>query len=159
PGCCDAPDLHRVRLLESGRTLFTSTGPGAVGSARWVEAPNSRPRLWRWAAFDGSTRQGDDKRGLLGTITYGGPEGPLQQVQVLSKDAAQYEDLWEGLAHGASFLWVDPKASGENGKPGAGDPGSPYTVWSLDKVSDPQKFGGFQLVLVLDAKRLAFIPV
>jgi hypothetical protein len=157
PGCCDAPDVHAVRLLETGQALFTSTGPGDIGSTGWVEAPNSS--IKRWAAFNGTTGEGDAKRGYLGTITYGGPTGVLSTVQVSTPKPDQYDDLWEGLAHGASFLWLDPKAKGDNAKPGSGDPVSPYSMWSLDKLSDAQKFGGFQLVLVLDSKRLAFIPI
>jgi hypothetical protein len=158
-GCCDAPDIHAVRLLETGTALFTSTGPGDIGSTGWVEAPNSKPQIARWAAFNGVTKEGDDKRGILGTISYGGPAGVLSTVQVSTPKSDQYDDLWEGLAHGASFLWLDPKAKGDNAKPGAGDPGSAYSIWALDKLTDPQKFGGFQLVLVLGDKRLAFIPV
>lgn len=159
PGCCDAPEIHAVRLLETGAALFTATGPDDTGSTGWVEAPNSKPRITRWAAFNGVTKEGDDKRGILGTITYGGPGGALSTVQVSTPKPDQYDDLWEGLAHDASFLWLDPKAKGDNAKPGAGVPGSPYSIWALDKLTDPQKFGGFQLVLVLGDKRLAFIPV
>jgi hypothetical protein len=156
PGCCDAPDIHAVRLLETGRALFTSTGPGNTGSTGWVEAPNSP--INRWAAFNGVFK-GDDKKGYLGTITYGGPMGVLSTVRVSTTKPDPNDDLWEGLAHGASFLWLDPKAKGDDAKPGSGTPDSPYSIWSLDKLSNAQDFGGFQLVLVLDTKRLAFIPV
>jgi hypothetical protein len=159
PGCCDAPDFHHVRRLETGRALFISSGPGETGSTAWAEAPNARPRMQRWAAFNGDTKEGDDKRGFLGTILYGGERGPLSSVEVFAKEPSQYNDLWQGLAHGAGLLWLDPKAKGEARQPGAGEPGSPYTIWSLDKLNDPKKFGGFQLVLMLDGKRLAMIPV
>jgi len=157
PGCCDAPDIHAIRLLETGRALFTSTGPGNTGSTGWVEAPNSP--INRWAAFNGVFKEGEDKKGFLGTITYGGAMGVLSTVRVSTAKPDPNDDLWEGLAHGASFLWLDPKAKGDDAKPGSGTPDTPYSIWSLDKLSNAEDFGGFQLVLVLDTKRLAFIPV
>jgi hypothetical protein len=50
--CCTDADLHRVRVLETGRLLFRSTGPGATGTSAWAEVPNARPPTLRWAAFD-----------------------------------------------------------------------------------------------------------
>jgi len=159
PGCCDAPQVHRVRALETGHALFRSTGPDVMGSAAWVEAPNAKPAVVRWAAFDGAF-EGEGPKGRLGRIIYGGPEGPISIVELratLAEDS--FNDLWEGLAHNAVLVWLDPKAPADAGPPGSGDPGSPQSMWVADKLEDAKRFGGFQLLLMLDGKQVAGIPV
>ena len=159
PGCCDAPQLHRVRDLETGRALFRSTGPDPLGSSAWAEAPNAKPAVLRWAAFDGSF-EGDNAQGRLGRIVYGGPEGPISFVELRATLAEEsFNDLWEGLAHNAVLLWRDPKAPADAGPPGSGEPGSPQPMWSADKLADAKRFGGFELLLMLDDKQVAAIPV
>lgn len=159
PGCCDAPQIHRVRSLETGRALFRSTGPDLLGSVAWAEAPNAHPAIVRWAAFDGAF-EGDEPKGRLGRIVYGGPDGPISFVELratLPDDS--FNDLWEGLAHNAVLVWLDPKAPTDAGPPGSGDPGSPQSMWVADKLDDAKRFGGFQLLLMLDGKQVAGIPV
>lgn len=159
PGCCDTPQVHRVRVLETGRALFRSTGPDVMGSVAWAEAPNAKPAVVRWAAFDGAF-EGDGPKGRLGRIVYGGPEGPITILELhatLAEDS--FNDLWEGLAHNATLVWFDPKAPADAGPPGSGDAGSPQSIWVADKLDDPKRFGGFQLLLMLDGKQVAGIPV
>jgi hypothetical protein len=160
PGCCDSPAVHRVRALETGRSLFRSTGPGDVGSVAWAEVPNARPAILRWAAFDGDLGDEQFKAGVLGFITYGGDDGATARVRVAtSAGEDEHNDLWEGLAHGASLVWVDPKKTDDAGGESQGEAESPTQLWSLDGLSDPTKLGGFRLALMLDKKRLALIPI
>lgn len=160
PGCCDSPAVHRVRGLETGRALFRSTGPGDLGSAAWAEVPNARPAIQRWAAFDGDVGDEQFKTGVLGFITYGSDDGAIGRVRVAtSAGEDEHNDLWEGLAHGASLVWIDPKKTGDAGGEAQGEAESPTPLWSLDGLSDPTKLGGFRLALMLDKRRLALIPV
>jgi hypothetical protein len=160
PGCCDSPEVHRVRALETGVALFRSTGPGSAGSAAWAQAPNSHPDLVRWAAFNGEISEEKSKKGYLGTITYGGADGALSILEVRTKPgASNFDDLWEGLAHGAVLVWIDSKAPKDSGAPSSGEPDSPQQIWAVNNVSDPKQLGGFSLALVLDHKRLALIPI
>lgn len=160
PGCCDSPEIHRVRSLETGLALFRSTGPDPAGSSAWAEAPNSHPDLVRWAAFNGEISEEKSKKGYLGTIIYGGADGALSTLEVRTKPgASNYDDLWEGLAHGASLVWIDSKTPKDSGAPSSGAPDSPQQIWAVNNVSDPKQLGGFQLALVLNGKRLALIPI
>jgi hypothetical protein len=160
PGCCDSPQIHRVHVLETGRTLFRSTGPDPAGTAAWAEVPNAKPEILRWAAFDGAVEEADAKRGLLGHIAYGGTEGPLSVLEVRTRlQGEAYDNLWEGVAHNATLIWIDPRASKDSGGPSSGDADSPKDIWATEGTKDPKQLGGFQLALVLDGKRLVTIPV
>lgn len=160
PGCCDSPQIHRVHVLETGRSLFRSTGPDPAGTAAWAEVPNAKPEILRWAAFDGEVQEADTKQGLLGHIAYGGNDGPLSVLEVRTKLRGEaYDDLWEGVAHNATLVWIDPRASKDSGGPSSGDPDSPKDIWATEGTKDPKQLGGFQLALVLDGKRLVAVPV
>ena len=160
PGCCDSPDIHRVRALETGRELFQSTGPGDFGSAAWAEVPNSHPGIVRWAAFDGEVDETQFKAGVLGTIAYGSDAGPVSRIRIAtSVGEDEHNDLWEGLAHNATLRWIDPKhPAGDTGET-AGDPESPTGLWSLEGVTDPKLIQGFELQVLVDGKAIATIPV
>ena len=160
PGCCDSPQIHRVHVLETGRALFRSTGPDPAGSAAWAEVPNARPEIVRWAAFDGAIEQADALHGLLGRISYGDNDGPLSVLELRTRLRGEaYDNLWEGVAHGAKLVWIDPRASRDSGGPSSGEPDSPKDIWATEGTKDPKQLGGFQLALVLDGKRLATIPI
>jgi hypothetical protein len=160
PGCCDSPQVHRVRVLETGRALFRSTGPDPAGSAAWADVPNAKPEIVRWAAFDGEIQEGDAKHGLLGHISYGDSDGPLSVLEVRTRLRGEaYANLWEGVAHNAKLIWIDPRAGKETGGPSSGDPDSPKDIWATEGTKDPKQLGGFQLALMLEGKRLATIPV
>jgi hypothetical protein len=160
PGCCDSPQIHRVHVLETGRALFRSTGPDPAGSAAWAEVPNARPAIVRWAAFDGSVEQADAQHGLLGHISYGDNDGPLSALELRTRLRGEaYDNLWEGVAHGAKLVWIDPKASRDSGGPSSGDPDSPKDIWATEGTKDAKQLGGFQLAITLDGKRLATIPI
>lgn len=160
PGCCDSPEIHRVHVLETGQALFRSTGPSPAGTAAWAEVPNARPELLRWAAFDGEVPEADAKHGLLGHIAYGGNDGPLSVLELRTRLRGEaYDNLWEGVAHNAKLVWLDPRASRDSGGPSSGEPESPKDIWAAEGTKDPKQLGGFQLALVLDGKRLATIPI
>jgi len=160
PGCCDSPEVHRVRALETGRELFRSTGPGDFGSAAWAEVPNSRPGIVRWAAFDGDVDEEQFKAGVLGTVTYGSDAGPISRIRIsTSAGEDEHNDLWEGLAHGATLRWADPKHPADDVGETAGDPESPTALWSLEGVADPKQLRGFELKVLIDGKLIASIPV
>lgn len=167
PGCCGGADSHHVRLLESGRHLFQSTGPGPVGISAWASFPNARPEQIRWAAFAGVDDEAQYKAGVLGTLTYGNETGPLTSLQVVRPKApAENDDLDLALANGATLLWIDSKEKVPpadptlaNAGPASGSPDSPKDIWSLERVTDPAKVAGMVLALELDGKRLISIPV
>lgn len=167
PGCCGGADSHHVRLLESGKHLFQSTGPGTTGISAWAEFPNARPFQLRWAAFAGADDEAQYKAGVLGTLTYGNDSGPITRLLVVRPQApAENDDLDLALANGATLLWIDsrekvPPADPTiaNAGPASGAPDSPKDIWSLEKVTDPAKVSGMVLVLELDGKRLISIPV
>jgi hypothetical protein len=160
PGCCDSPQIHRVHVLETGRALFRSTGPDPAGTAAWAEVPNARPAIVRWAAFDAAIEQADAQHGLLGRISYGDNDGPLSVLEVRTRLRGEaYDSLWEGVAHGAKLIWIDPRGTRDTGGPSSGDPDSPKDIWATEGTKDPRKLGGFQLVLTLDGRRLAAIPI
>jgi len=160
PGCCDSPQIHRVHVLETGRALFRSTGPDPAGTAAWAEVPNARPAIVRWAAFDAAVEQPDAQHGLLGRISYGDNDGPLSTLEVRTRLRGEaYDNLWEGVAHNAKLIWIDPRGTRDTGGPSSGDPDSPKDIWATEGTKDPKQLGGFQLVLSLDGRRLAAIPI
>jgi len=160
PGCCDGPEVHRVRALETGRQLFRSTGPGNFGSAAWAEVPNSRPGITRWAAFDGAVDSEQFKAGVLGIVTYGSDAGPISRIRIAtSAREDERNDLWEGLAHDATLRWVDAKHPADDIGETDGDPDAPTALWSLEGIKDPKQLRGFQLKLLIDDKPIATIPV
>ena len=160
PGCCDSPQIHRVHVLETGRALFRSTGPDPAGTAAWADVPNAKPEIVRWAAFDGEVQEADVKHGLLGHISYGDNDGPLSVLEVRTRLRGQaFDSLWEGVAHNAKLVWIDPRASRDSGGPSSGEPDSPKDIWAAEGTKDPKQLGGFQLALTLDGRRLATIPI
>jgi hypothetical protein len=167
PGCCGSADQHRVRLLGTGKLLFQSTGPGAVGITAWAGFPNARPAQTRWAAFSGISDEAQHQAGILGTITYGSDAGPIMTVQVTRpKPPAENDDLDLALANGSTLLWIDSKEKVPpadptlaNSGPAAGSPDSPKDIWSLEKVTQPAEVNGLILALELDGKKLISIPV
>jgi hypothetical protein len=167
PGCCGGADSHHVRLLENGRHLFQSTGPGATGISAWAEFPNAHPFQIRWAAFAGVDDEAQYKAGVLGILTYGNDSGPITRLLLVRPQApAENDDLDLALANGASLLWIDSKEKVPpadpgmaNAGPASGSPDSPKDIWSLEKVTDPAKISGMVLALELDGKRLISIPV
>ena len=65
-----------------------------------------------------------------------------------------------GLSHEAKLVWVDAKSQKSGHEPAPGSAVNPESIWSLDKISDPQKFGGFSLRLLnYDGHTLATVPV
>jgi hypothetical protein len=157
PGCCGGADIHRVRALETGRALFRAAGDGVMGSAAWAEAPNAKPRTVRWAAFDGDIGEKEAAAGVLGHIAYGSDEGVLSVVELRAK--ARDDDLALGLSHAAELVWIDPKASADNGPPSPGAADSPQSVWAIEGIAEPAGLGGFSLALTLENKRLLEIPI
>jgi len=167
PGCCGSADAHHVRLLETGKHLFQSTGPGPVGITAWADFPNAHPAQIRWAAFAGVDDEAQYQAGILGTITYGDDNGPLARLQVIRPNKpAENDDLDLALANGSTLLWIDSKEKTPpadpglaNAGPAAGSPDSPKDIWSLEKVTDPAQVSGMVLALELDSKRLISIPI
>ncbi len=158
PGCCTAPDIHRVRALDTGRSLFRSTGPRSAGTSAWAETPNTTPPTLRWAAFDGVVTAKETEKGLLGRIAYGGSEGVLSVVELRAKTSND-GDLVLGLSHAASLVWIDSKKEDSGETPSSGEPGFPQSIWATEGISDPAGLGGFQLALIFDGRRLVTIPI
>lgn len=88
-GCCGGVDRHVVHATETGHLLFRSTGEGEMGRVGWVDMPNARPAIVRWAAFDGDVAEGDLARGMLGILAYGGDDGPLATLEVRLKGSQE----------------------------------------------------------------------
>jgi hypothetical protein len=160
PGCCGAPDDHRVHFLETGKLLFSSTGAGATGTTAWAEAPNSKPAIRRWAALDCDVEEKLAKSGVLCRLAYGGDAGELSAVHIAWKPGhGAQEDVWQGLAHDAVLQWVDSKPDSGNAGYLTGDPAGPMDIWAVNNVSDPKDMSGFKVKLLLDKKQMALIPV
>jgi hypothetical protein len=161
PGCCAGPTIHTVRLLETGTLLFRATGDADEGSTAWATVPNAHPEIVRWAAFDGALDEARLSGGLIGIIRYGGPAGPLSQLELrLAGKAQDATDRNLGLSHEAKLLWVDAVSQKNGHPPATGSAANPETIWSLDKQADLAKLGGFSLAVVdYDGKRLATIPI
>ena len=158
PGCCAGPTIHSVRSLEDGKLLYRATGDGEAGSSAWAEAPNSKPHLVRWAAFDGLVDEAAANTGVVGYLSYGDLNGTLSRVEIKSAD--NKDDINTGLSHEAKLVWVDAKSQKSGHEPTSGSPENPESIWSLDKISDAQKFGGFALRLLnYDGRSLATIPI
>lgn len=165
--CCDG-DMHHVRLLETGKYLFRSSGPGSVGITAWAEFTGSRPFQIRWAAFAGVSDAAQYADGVLGTLTYGGHDGLISAVLVARpRKLVDYDDLIMALEKGARLLWVDNKEKLSEEEiasyyqdPSSGTPDNPRVVWPLDmKKADPANVPGLELALELHGKRLISIPV
>jgi hypothetical protein len=160
PGCCAGPTVHMVRVLETGVLLYRATGDADEASTAWATVPNAHPEIVRWAAFDGALDEQKLADGLIGIIAYGGSDGPLSRLELRLAAKGDATDRNLGLSHEAQLLWVDAVSQKQGHKPAAGSAANPETIWSLDKVSDPAKVGGFSLALVdYDGKRLATIPI
>ncbi len=158
PGCCAGPTVHSIRSLEDGKLLYRATGDSDAGSSAWAEAPNSRPRLIRWAAFDGVVDEAAANAGVVGYLSYGNLDGTLSRLEI--KAADNKDDMNTGLSHEAKLVWVDAKSQKSGHEPASGSPENPESIWSLDKISDPEKIGGFSVSLLnYDGHRLATIPV
>ncbi|WP_207462064.1 hypothetical protein [Azospirillum sp. SYSU D00513] len=155
PGCCAAPDTHHIHSLETGALLFRSTGPATMGSTAWIEAPNAQPPLERWASVDTTLAPEEHERGIVAKVSYGGPQGALSTLEIRAKTDEAFEQLEIGLSHDAALSWLGGKAD----RAEAGSPGHPVSLWAHDGQTDPAKLSGFQLVLSLEGRRLAVIPV
>ncbi len=160
PGCCAAPNRHWVRVAETGRLLFTSTGPEAPGTAAWAEVPNARPALRRWAALDAAPEEAAFRtRRVVATLAYGTEEGRLFRIEIRQSrgDAA---DLNLELGDGARLLWLDPRAGRRAAAADSGTAGSGYPLWSLEGTPRDRSLSGFALRLVLaDRRVIATIPI
>lgn len=160
PGCCAGPTVHMVRVLETGLLLFRATGDADEASTAWATVPNAHPEIVRWAAFDGALDEEKLAGGLIGIVSYGGSDGALSRLELRLGKGGDATDRNLGLSHEAKLLWVDAVSQKQGHKPASGSAANPETIWSLDKVSDPAKVGGFSLALVdYDGKRLATIPI
>jgi hypothetical protein len=159
PGCCEGPDVHRVRHMDSGRLLFRSTGPAPMGSAAWAEAPNAKPRTVRWAALDCVTDDKEVARRLVGRLAYGSDAGKLASVDIVLKGEGSYDETWLPLAHDAQLQWIDTKAGDDTGGPSSGTADDPKPIWAIDGVADAARLGGFKIAVVTEGKRLVVIPV
>lgn len=158
PGCCAGPTIHSIRSLEDGKLLFRATGDSEAGSSAWAEAPNSKPRLIRWAAFDGVVDEAAANAGVVGYLSYGDLNGTMSRLEI--KTADNKDDMNTGLSHEAKLVWVDAKSQKSGHEPASGSPENPESIWSLDKISDPGKMGGFSLRLLnYDGHTLATVPV
>lgn len=172
PGCCAAPNQHVVRNAETGALLFRATGATLPGGVAWAEAPNSRPHLVRWAAWDGTLTEADP-RDLLGVLAYGDETGPLSRLALRMRRAEAREELALALGQEARLVWVDEAAARRrrttrNGAgrpddarpPQGGTADSPAPIWSLEGRTAPGEIGGFSLRLLDPRGRaVATIPV
>lgn len=169
PGCCAGATEHRVRLLANGRPLFTSTGPEAPGTTAWAYATSHSYR--RWAAFNGEVTSAQEDQGILGTITYGSDTGPLSAVMIRTPTPRTPEDAFASymqMTRNTRLVWHDPRevaltpehrvsTSGDV----SGDPDVPKHLMGVENVEvpDPRAIGTFEVVLLLDGRRLIAVPV
>ncbi|WP_426954879.1 hypothetical protein [Muricoccus radiodurans] len=154
-GCCAAPNVRRVRLLENGRLLFRATGPGPAGTVAWMEAPNARPRLTRWAAYDGALDQAAYRRGAIGVLAYGSEAETIQRLEVRYREQPEHDAMDLNLGHGGRLVWVQPEHA-----PEAGRAETPFPIWGLDGGRPSAEIGGFSLRLLDGDGTLAVeIPV
>jgi hypothetical protein len=159
PGCCGGATIHSLRSLEDGRLLFRATGDAAGGSSAWAQAPNVRPALLRWAAFDGQVGSDGLDQGVVGWILYGGPQETRSRLEVRGPVEAAV-DLNLGLSHAAGLVWVDDKSQAAGYEPAAGTPANPTQIWSLDGIAEAGQIGGFALRLTdYEGNPLLTIPV
>lgn len=158
PGCCASPNTLRVFHADSGRFLFRATGAGPYGSASWAGAPNSRPEILRWAAYT-RDESGDPKRRRLGWLVYGGLEGAISAVELreaLTPAQAEKDEYAAELsmnAENGAIHWIGAEPVT------GGTPVAPASVWALNNLKDPAKFGGVSVALVAFGKTLVTIPV
>jgi hypothetical protein len=158
-GCCGGLDRHIVHATETGKLLFHSTGSGEMGRAGWVEMPNARPALERWAAFDGDVDEAGLAKGIVGTLAYGSKDGPLLRAELHLKAARdELIDKNLELGSGIDIAWIDGK---QKDKPelAQGDAGSPASMWIAEAAKSAQQVGGFTLVLRLGRTSIATIPI
>jgi hypothetical protein len=161
PGCCAGPTVHSVRVLETGRLLYRTTGDRDAGSVAWANIPNARPAIVRWAAFDGTVGTEDLGRGVIGTISYGSKAETLSKVQLrVAGEGLNAVDLNLGLSHEATLVWVDAVSQEKGYSPDSGTPAYGVDIWSLDGVSAPERIAGVSVRLLnYDGSPLATIPI
>ncbi|WP_376098037.1 hypothetical protein ACE7GA_07875 [Roseomonas sp. CCTCC AB2023176] len=154
-GCCAAPNLFRLRFLPTGAPLYRATGPVPTGTSAFLEAPNARAALRRWAAFDAGLEP--PAPGTLGILAYGGDGGPVQRLRLRLEGVTEeaFDEAFLGLAHGGTLAWVQPGQ-----EPGSGRPSWPVQIWVLNGGRPAAAIGGFALRLSDgDGRPVAEIPV
>jgi hypothetical protein len=170
-GCCALPSRNRVRTLETGRELFTSTGSGQAGAAIWMSVPNARPTIERWAAFEGEMGRGTYSTSRrLGVFSYGGPDGPLSTVALVSKawspilespETRAHLELMDTLSSCGTLGWIE---RGKRVRPLEGGclPHNAYpgpSLFSLERKTAPEGIGGIAVELSALGTVYATIPV
>ena len=167
PGCCASPALHHLRAVETGRLLFSASGPGEAGMASWMQVPNRHPTVERWAAFQGlvGTDAFDATKAALGRLRYGDRNGVVADLLLGMDPALQPEDFALDLPDCGALLWVEPGRAWVPGQPRRPAEGacrdasgySPQNLFSLEHGTGP--LGGFEVELSLRGTVYAAIPV
>ncbi len=159
----DALARHRVRNLETGTPLFTSTGGYEAGTAVWMDIPNHHPGVERWAAFEGLPEGYQKDPSLLGIVRYGDHDRALTTLALHMDPARQPQDFQLDLPSCGALLWRElGKTPAKPARPAAeqcydGGGYAPNSLFSLEHQSG--LLGGFELELSYEGKVLAVIPV
>ncbi len=165
-GCCSPLTRHHVRNIETGKLLFTATGPGEAGLVALMDVPNHHPTITRWAAYEGRPEGSPEDPALLGYLRYGDPNGAIDTVALRMNVADQPKDFILDLPECGALLWVEPGRSPAAGKPERPSGETCHTSQALSYSKglfslegQTGTLGGFDLEFSLDGKVYANIPV
>lgn len=165
-GCCSPLTRHHVRNIETGKLLFTATGPGQAGLVALMNVPNHHPTIERWAAFEGRPEAASGNPTLLGYLRYGGRNGPIDTLALRMDLARQPEEFVLGLSECGALLWIEPGTPPAEGQPRRPSGKTCFVpqhlsystgLFTLEHASGA--LGSFELELSLDGKVYAAIPV
>jgi hypothetical protein len=165
-GCCSPLTRFHVRDIETGTPLFTATGNSDLGLVALMTELDSRPRVRRWAAFEGLPGEDANDPAMLGYLRYGDRHGPTDTVELRMEADRQPQEFPLSFPECGALLWLVPgqeSASGQPQRPAPDQcfnpPGLSYET-PLHKLEHPPgTVGGFELELSLDGTVYAAIPV
>ncbi len=165
-GCCSPLTRHHVRDIETGTPLFTATGNSNLGLVALMTELDSRPRVRRWAAFEGLPGADPNDPAMLGYLRYGDRHGAADTVELRMELARQPQEFPLSLPECGALLWRVPGQEPASGQPQRPAQDQCFTPPSLSYETPlhklehrPGTVGGFELELSLDGTVYAAIPV
>jgi hypothetical protein len=165
-GCCSPLTRHHVRNIETGKLLFTATGPGQAGLVALMTVPNHHPTIQRWAAFEGRPETANENPTLLGIFRYGDRNGAIDTLALRMDVANQPQDFPIDLPECGALRWVEPSTGPGQSQPTHEPDETCFTsqylsyskpLFSLEHQSGA--LGGFEVEFSLHGKVYATIPV
>ena len=165
-GCCSPLTRFHVRDIETGTPLFTATGNSDVGLVALMTELGTRPRVRRWAAYEGLPGLDAKDPAMLGYLRYGNRHGATDTVELRMEADRQPQEFAISLPECGALLWLIPgqePASGQPKRPAPDKcftpPGLSYETPLHHLVHSPGTVGGFELELSLDGTVYAAVPV